>query len=46
MAKVVANRFPDTKLMCDTEKLQVTNLPEANKIVKRDYREGFEVEGL
>lgn len=43
---VVANRFPDTKLMWDTEKLQVTNLPEANKIVKRDYRAGFEVEGL
>ena len=43
---VVANRFPDTKLMWDTEKLQVTNLPEANKIVKRDYRKGFEIEGL
>lgn len=43
---VVANRFPDTKLMWDAEKLQVTNLPEANKLLKRDYRKGFEVEGL
>lgn len=43
---VVANRFPDTKLMWDAESLEVTNLPEANKLLRRKYREGFEVEGL
>lgn len=40
---VVANRFPDTKLMWDAEKLEVTNVPEANKLIRRDYREGFQV---
>ena len=43
---VVANRFPDTKLMWNAEELRVTNLPAANRILKRDYREGFEVDGL
>jgi predicted dehydrogenase len=45
---VVANRFPDTKLMWDAEKLQVTNVPEVNKLklLRRTYREGFEIEGL
>ena len=43
---VVANRFPDTKLAWDAEKLQVTNLPEANKLLKREYRKGFEVKEL
>jgi predicted dehydrogenase len=43
---VVANRFPDTKLAWDAERLEVTNLPEANKLLQREYREGFEVKGL
>lgn len=43
---VVANRFPDTKLTWDAAKLEVTNLPEANKLIKRTYRAGFEVENL
>jgi predicted dehydrogenase len=43
---VVANRFPDTKLMWDAAVLQVTNLPEANKLLKKDYRAGFKIEGL
>ncbi len=43
---VVANRFPETKLNWDAESLEVTNLPEANKLLKRTYREGFEVAGL
>ncbi len=43
---VVANRFPDTKLMWDAEKIAVTNLPEANALLKRKYRDGFEVAGL
>ncbi len=43
---VVANRFPGQKLHWDAENLEVTNLPEANKLLKRTYREGFEVAGL
>ena len=43
---VVANRFPEQKLMWDAEKLKVTNLPEANALIKRDYRKDFQVAGL
>jgi hypothetical protein len=43
---VVANRFPDTQLMWDAEKLEVTNVADANKLIKREYRKGFEVKGL
>jgi predicted dehydrogenase len=43
---VVANRFPDTKLMWDAERLEVTNLSDANQLLRRKYRAGFEVEGL
>ncbi len=43
---VVANRFPDTKLDWDATKLQVTNLEDANRLIQREYREGFKVEGL
>jgi len=43
---VVANRYPETKLIWDAKKLEVTNLPEANKLIRREYRDGFEVAGL
>lgn len=43
---VVANRFPDKKLEWDAAALQVTNLPEANKLLRRKYRKGFDVAGL
>ena len=43
---VVANRFPDEKLTWDAAKLEVTNKKEANKLIKRDYRAEFKVEGL
>ena len=43
---VVANRYPDTKLMWNAEKLEVTNIAEANKLIKRDYRGSFKVAGL
>ncbi|MAT13955.1 MAG: oxidoreductase [Planctomyces sp.] len=43
---VVANRFPTQKLEWDADKLEVTNLPEANQLIRRNYREGFEVNGL
>lgn len=42
----VANRFPDQELLWDAVNLKVTNLEEANKIVRRTYRKGFEVENL
>jgi hypothetical protein len=43
---VVANRFPGQKLQWSAEDVQVTNLAEANALLKRSYRKGFEVEGL
>jgi hypothetical protein len=43
---VVANRFPETKLEWDAEKMLVTNLADANQLLRRKYREGFEVAGL
>ena len=43
---VVANRFPGQQLHWDAENLRVTNLPEANPLIRRDYRAGFEVPGL
>ena len=43
---VVANRFPETKLAWDAEQLHVTNLPDANELLKRTYRAGFEVANL
>jgi hypothetical protein len=42
----LATRFPKTTLEWDAEKLQVTNVKEANKYVRRAYRKGWEVEGL
>ncbi len=43
---VVANRFPGKKLMWDADSLRVTNLPEANALLKRTPRDGFQVAGL
>ena len=43
---VVANRFPDVVLKWDAEKLRVTNNDDANKLLRREYRKGFEVKGL
>lgn len=43
---VVANRFPNQKLAWDAERLKVTNIEEANSLIQRTYREGFEVEQL
>jgi predicted dehydrogenase len=43
---VVANRFPDQKLAWDTQNLKVTNIDEANALIQRSYREGFEVDRL
>ncbi|WP_425394957.1 Gfo/Idh/MocA family protein [Aeoliella sp.] len=38
---VVANRFPDTKLVWDAEAMKVTNLEEANALLSREYRQEF-----
>lgn len=43
---VIANRFPDTKLEWNAAGLKVTNVAEANALVRRVPREGFGVEGL
>ncbi|MBM4000748.1 MAG: Gfo/Idh/MocA family oxidoreductase [Planctomycetes bacterium] len=43
---VVANRFPGKTLNWDAPRLQVANLPDANGLLQRDYRKGFEVDGL
>ncbi len=43
---VLANRFPQQELVWDAESLRVTNFSPVNELVRRTYREGFEVEGL
>lgn len=42
----IAARFPKTTLQWDSERLTFTNLPEANKYIKRPYRKGWEIKGL
>ena len=42
----VAIRNPDQKLEWDTKALSIKNNPSANKLIKRNYREGWEVEGF
>ena len=43
---VLSSRFPGRKIEWNAEKLQVANLPEANRFIRRRYREGWEVKGL
>ncbi|MBX9627795.1 MAG: Gfo/Idh/MocA family oxidoreductase [Gemmataceae bacterium] len=42
----LATRFPKANLSWDAKALKVTNLPEANRFVRKAYRKGWEVEGL
>ncbi len=42
----LAESFPNQWLDWDRENMQVTNLPDANKLLKRDYRDGWKVAGL
>jgi predicted dehydrogenase len=42
----LATRFRDRLLEWDTERLTVTNVPEANAFVRRPYRRGWEIPGL
>jgi len=43
---VVANRFPGVQLEWNADDLNVTNLSEANRLLKRDYRDDFKTAGL
>lgn len=40
----IALRFRGTKLLYDGENMQFTNVPEANRYIKRQYRQGWEIE--
>ena len=42
----VATRFPHATLQWDAAKLEFANAPEANQILRRPYRQGWEVKGL
>jgi hypothetical protein len=42
----LATRFPQTTLEWDATAVKVTNKPEANQFVRRQYRKGWEVQGL
>ena len=42
----VANRFPGQALTWDAESMQIGGSEAANQLVRRKYREGFEVAGL
>jgi predicted dehydrogenase len=42
----LATRFPKATLQWDSPALKFTNEPEANKLLRREYRKGWEVTGL
>jgi predicted dehydrogenase len=42
----LATRFPQTTLDWDTAALKVTNVEDANRFVRRQYRKGWDVDGL
>ena len=42
----VANRLPDQLLEWNSDKLEFANYPEANKLLRRTYREGWSVAGF
>lgn len=42
----VATRFPKTTLQWDAAALKFTNVQEANRYVRRQYRKGWEISGL
>ena len=42
----VANRVPDQLLEWNSEKLEFTNNADANKLLRRTYREGWNVAGF
>lgn len=42
----IANRFPKTTLEWNRRRMRFTNHREANKYLKREYRDGWDVKGL
>ena len=42
----VAERVPDTRLDWDARRMRVTNFPEANRLLRRSYRRGWELDGI
>ena len=34
------------KVLYDSSKMEITNIPEANKFLTREYRKGWELEGV
>jgi len=42
----VASRFPKQTLEWNAAALKFTNVAEANRYVKRDYRAGWDIAGL
>jgi len=46
LMNTVVNRFPKEKLIWDAKALAFTNKPEANRYIRRDYREGWRMDGL
>jgi predicted dehydrogenase len=42
----LTDRFPGQWLEFDRETCQISNHPEANRLVKRDYRDGWKIPGL
>lgn len=42
----LGDSFPNQWLDWDHEAMKVTNLPNANALLKREYREGWKIEGL
>ena len=42
----VANRIPDQLLEWNSDKMEFTNHPEANKLLRRTYRDGWNVAGF
>jgi predicted dehydrogenase len=42
----VAIRVPDVLLEWDSTNLKITNSPEANQLLRRNYREGWQVAGM
>ncbi len=43
---VIANRFPGARLEFDAEGVAITNHDQAHSMIRRAYRDGFEVAGL
>jgi predicted dehydrogenase len=42
----LTEKFPNQWLAWDRDRMKITNMPEANELVKRDYRDGWKIEGL